>query len=158
MKFLFFLLCCTTLLASEPMNVRVGEPPLDVMLEPITGGEAIPMKQTVADTLSFFLSVHCGHCQTAMETIAEHFVDRFHVIYVFLDPREEVETFLESRDLPAGVAAYLIDPDVLDPYNIRTLPAVLVYRESKLHFAFHGTITDEKMPFLDRHLNNVFGE
>lgn len=147
MKYCLLILASLSAFANEPMNVTLGDAPLNVEVTPISSNQALPFRDVVSDSLVFFLATECGHCQTAVETIRRAFVDKYHCVLVFLDEEAKVTSFLEKTQIQTMTDVYKIDSALLEPYNIKILPSVLVYNRAKLHFAFHGKVTLNKLPF-----------
>ena len=124
----------------EPMNVLPGDPIIEAKIHNLSG-DSFELKDVLDTSLCWFLSVDCGACQQAYTHINNVFAERYHTIVVFIDPKESVKAFL--RQNPPETQIYVVDQAQLKPYAIKTVPALLLYRESNLSYAFHGPLHEE---------------
>ena len=124
----------------EPIAVTPGDPIIDLTIETLDG-KKLTLDQVADDTFCFFLSTDCPSCREAVPFIQRELGD-YHVVLLFVKEDKESRAWIKS--LNPGLDGYLVRRQDLAPFNIKTLPALLAYRDSKLKIGFHGTVNAAK--------------
>ena len=125
----------------QPMNVLPGDPIIDVDARDLDGQtDALP--DLLDTSLCWVLSVGCDKCLEAYRHINELYVDQFHTVLLFLDEADEVDRFIRRN--PTTALVRLVTHEQLKPYRIEKVPALLLYKESRLAYAFYGPLTAER--------------
>lgn len=120
----------------KPMQVSLGDPILAVELKNMMN-ESLAMDQLLSDGLCFFLINSCGECETAVKNIVEVLAPLYPCFLIYLD--EIPETIKSDRKINSEYV-FSINSKSLRPYEIESFPALLVYREEKLIYAYHGPV------------------
>ena len=123
-----------------PVNALPGDPIIDLNLKTLDGRPA-KLDQVLDSSFCFFLSTGCPACKDALPVLEQAFDDH-HVVLVFVEESAETATWVRSQNF--SFDTYLVKSKDLEPFNIKTLPALLAYRDQKLKFGFHGVINAHK--------------
>ncbi|MDJ0835197.1 MAG: hypothetical protein QNK37_01700 [Acidobacteriota bacterium] len=120
----------------EPIHVKPGDPVIDLKIRTLDG-RSVALTQVLDNSFCFFLSPNCPACMDALPYLQQAFVD-YHVVLIFIDETPEIDRWIRRQNFSQDV--YLVKAGDLEPFNIKTLPALLAYRDQKLKFGFHGPI------------------
>jgi len=125
----------------EPMKVVSGDPALNVAVRTLDG-QPRQLEHLLDTSLCWVLSTECRRCREAYIHINTLFANQYRTVILFPDGGDQVEDFLAENKPNAAV--YLVEPSTLEPYSISTVPALLLYRKSRLAYAFHGPVHKER--------------
>jgi hypothetical protein len=126
--------------SAEPMNVKVGDPVLNIPVYTMEG-VSIPLGSVVSNGFVFILSQECNQCVEAVQAINTRFSDQYYCVVLFIS---KDLAFTAETGLLNTIDAYLVEEESLLPFNIKVTPSLLGYKDSKLWLAYHGRINLEK--------------
>ena len=127
---------------SDPVAIKVtpGDPIIDLEIQTLQG-QKLRLDQAIDSSFCFILGTSCKRCEEALINIQRMIVGKHHVAMLFPESPVKVREFAAKHaDLLEGVEIYAVDPQQLEPYNIKIVPALLCYSQSRLTLAFHGII------------------
>ena len=120
----------------EPIWVSLGDKPIDLVVK-ATDGTSYQLDDLVDSSFCFFLTADCAPCLEALENIDRYLFDRYHCLLILRGKRaEDWREVVPARMWPNVFLAD--DEQALAGYNIKTFPALLAYKGSKLKMASHG--------------------
>lgn len=145
-----FLIIIMMIFPNDPINVSLGDPIVDLEIVSLDDREA--KAENFLDTgFLIFLSLNCSECLKAIEVYEKLIHENFDSL-ILLDEssREEVHTYFPKY----LEKIYFTNSEDLERLNIKTFPALLGYKNSKLKTAFHGPLTEKNLLMILNHFNN----
>jgi len=129
----------------EPMNVSIGDDPLPLKLVSYSNGGEISLSDRVDNTFCFFLLPGCNDCVNAMGLITSIQED-YDVTLIFLGKKYNVTEYLETVSYRNTNNVFLVKDDKpMLQHNVKTFPALIAYKNSKLKLATHGVLSRKQM-------------
>ena len=142
-------------ISEKNINLRIGDPPIDVDIKAVLDGQVLRFAERVHDSFAFFLSPNCKHCKSAIH-LASILKEEFDVFLIFVGEKEDILVMLEHTGFDMREDVYLIaDKRDLIPYNLVQLPVALAYKDNGLQLSFGGSFDIAMLPFLRKHYNRT---